>query len=89
MSKSELEKLPNLGAVIVGKLEEVGIRTPEQLRQIGAEQAWLRIRQQVDPGECLSSLQALEGAVRGVRWHFLPQEVKDQLKDFYRQEAGK
>ena len=29
-------------------------------------------------------LYALEGAIRGVRWHDLPKEVKDELKAFHR-----
>lgn len=86
---SGLEELPNLGAVMVQKLKAAGIETPEQLRAVGAKQAWKQIRAQADPGICLSALQALEGAVRGVRWHSLPPEVKQKLKVFYRVETGK
>jgi hypothetical protein len=25
----------------------------------------------------------LEGAIRGVRWHYLPEEVKNELREFY------
>lgn len=86
---SGLGALPNLGAVMVQKLKAAGIETPEQLRAAGAKQAWKRIRAQADPGICLSALQALEGAVRGVRWHNLPSEVKQDLKAFYRAETEK
>lgn len=86
---SRLEELPNLGTVMVQKLKEAGIETPEQLRAMGARQAWRQIRALADPGICLSALQALEGAVRGVRWHDLPPEVKQDLKAFYRAETGK
>ena len=86
---SRLEELPNLGAVMAQKLKEAGIETPEQLRAMGARQAWRQIRALTDPGICLSALQALEGAVRGVRWHDLPPEVKQDLKVFYRAETGK
>ncbi|MBS6511016.1 MAG: TfoX/Sxy family DNA transformation protein, partial [Clostridiales bacterium] len=48
-----------------------------------------QIRRKADPGICLSALQALEGAVRGVRWHSLPSEVKQDLKAFYRAETEK
>ena len=78
---SRLEELPNLGAVMVQKLKEAGIETPEQLGAMGAKLA--------DPGICLSALQALEGAVRGVRWHDLPPEAKQELKAFYQAEKGK
>lgn len=86
---SGLEKLPNLGAVMVQKLKEAGIETPEQLRAMGAKQAWKRIRAGADPGICFSALQALEGAVRGVRWHDLPTGTKQDLKAFYQAEKGK
>lgn len=86
---SRLEELPNLGAVMVQKLKEAGIETPEQLRAMGAKQAWRQIRALADPGICLSALQALEGAVRGVRWHDLPPEAKQELKAFYQAEKGK
>lgn len=86
---SGLEKLPNLGAVMVRKLKEAGIETPEQLRAMGAKQAWRQIRALADPGICLSALQALEGAVRGVRWHDLPPEAKQEMKAFYQAEKGK
>lgn len=86
---SRLEELPNLGAVMVQKLKEAGIETPEQLRAMGAKQAWRQIRALADPGICLSALQVLEGAVRGVRWHDLPPEAKQELKAFYRAETEK
>ena len=56
---------------------------------MGARQAWRQIRALADPGICLSALQALEGAVRGVRWHDLPAEAKQELKAFYQAEKGK
>lgn len=86
---SRLEELPNLGAVMARKLKTAGIEAPEQLRAMGARQAWRQIRALADPLICLSALQALEGAVRGVRWHDLPPEVRQDLKAFYRAETGK
>lgn len=80
---SQLTDLPNIGRVLAQALAQAGIDTPEALRQLGAKEAFIRLRAQ-DPTVCLSKLQALEGAVRGVRWHALPQEVKDELHAFYR-----
>jgi DNA transformation protein len=31
---------------------------------------------------------ALEGAIQGVRWHFLDEGTKKSLKDFYTQHKG-
>lgn len=35
------------------------------------------------PSACYNRLCALEGALRGIRWHDLPDEVKRDLKAFY------
>ncbi|MFR1518867.1 MAG: TfoX/Sxy family protein [Clostridia bacterium] len=78
----ELSSLPNIGEAVAQQLESAGIRTAEQLRQIGSKDAWLKI-QQADPSACLNRLYALEGAVRGVKKSELPPEVKAGLKEFY------
>ena len=40
----ELLKLPNIGKVIESQLNEVGINTYEDLKDYGAEKAWLKIQ---------------------------------------------
>lgn len=40
----ELSKLHNIGDVVEAQLNQVGIFTEAELKRIGAEQAWLRIR---------------------------------------------
>ena len=78
----ELSKLPNIGKVLEQQLLETGIKTAEQLRSAGAKQAWLNIKA-IDPSACYNRLCGWEGAVRGMRWHNLPDDVKKDLKDFY------
>ena len=78
-----LTQLPNIGKVVAEKLIQVGITRPEELRALGSEQSFIRI-QTIDETACLSMLQALEGAVQGIRWHDLPKERKEELKEFYR-----
>lgn len=82
MVMSELEKLPNIGKDTAAQLEAVGIHTADELRAAGSQNAWLAI-QASDPSACYNRLCALEGAIRGIRWHNLPPEVKAALKDFY------
>ena len=79
----ELAKLPNIGKVLERQLEQVGITTEAQLRAVGSKEAWMAIRA-VDPSACLNRLYALEGALRDVRWHDLPSEVKAEWRAFYR-----
>lgn len=78
---SKLTDLPNLGDNAEKQLSEVGIKTPEDLFAIGAEQAWLKV-QTIDPGVCLHMLYALEGAVQGIPKSKLDEGRKQELRDF-------
>lgn len=77
-----LQTLPNIGKVQVKKLNAIGIHTPEQLINEGTEQVFRKLLIN-DPGACLSELSAIEGAIRGIRWHDLPQETKLELKELH------
>lgn len=79
----ELKELPNIGPVLADNLRKIGVDTPEALREMGAEGAWVSIRTQVDPGACLHQLQALAGAVAGVPKKELSPERKAELKRFF------
>ncbi|MDD2303997.1 MAG: TfoX/Sxy family protein [Prolixibacteraceae bacterium] len=79
----KLTEMPNIGKVVAEKLIQVGITTPEELKAVGSEQAFIRL-QTIDETACLSMLQALEGAVQGMRWHNLPRERKEELMEFFR-----
>lgn len=78
----QLANLPNIGKVVEEQLNRVGIKTTEQLVQIGAENAWLKI-QSIDETACIHRLLALEGAIRGIRKTDIPVERKAELKEFY------
>jgi DNA transformation protein and related proteins len=78
----ELCKLTNIGDKLEAQLNEVGIETFDQLKKVGSKQAWLNIKA-IDNSACINRLCALEGAIQGVRWHSLSNEVKDELKVFF------
>lgn len=78
----ELSKLPNIGKAVEEQLNQVGIETYEQLKEAGSKEAWLRIKG-IDDSACINRLCALEGAIQGIRWHNLEDEVKAELKDFF------
>ena len=84
----ELTKLSNIGEKLEHQLNDVGITTFEELKQIGSRETWLRILAR-DPSACLMRLSALEGAIQGVRWHYLDEKTKKSLKVFYHQHKGK
>ena len=79
-----LTDLPNIGPVLAGNLERIGVTDPDRLRSMGAEEAFLRIRAQVDPTACLHQLEALAGAASGVKKSLLPPERKAELKTWFR-----
>jgi len=78
---NDLTSLPNLGKELVQRLHEVGVNTVLELKQMGSEQAFLRLRA-IDPCACFNMLCSLEGAIQGVRWHNLSSERKQELKQF-------
>lgn len=85
---SELSKLPNVGKVLESNLLKVGIETPEQLRNAGAEEAFICICLQVDAGACLHMLYGIQGAIDGLSDKYLPDETKQRLRTFYKKVKG-
>jgi len=77
-----LSAAPNIGKELEQQLNQVGIETAEQLVQVGSKEAWLRIKA-IDDSACINRLYALEGAIQGIRWHHLSDEIKQELKAFF------
>ncbi|MGM9530485.1 TfoX/Sxy family protein [Intestinibacter sp.] len=78
----KLSKLPNIGKVVEAQLNQVGIMTEDDLKSVGARQAWLKI-QEIDESACINRLLALEGAIQGIKKTELSDDVKSDLKEFY------
>ncbi|MGV8907059.1 MAG: TfoX/Sxy family protein [Acetobacterium sp.] len=78
----ELPNLPNIGKEMDKQLRTVGINTPAELVATGSRKAWLRIRA-IDSSACYHRLCGLEGAIQGIRWHYLDENLKKELKSFY------
>ena len=78
----ELSKLQNIGAVVEEQINQVGINTYDQLKEMGSRQAWLKIKA-IDDSACINRLYGLEGAVQGIKKSQLSSEVKAELKEFY------
>jgi DNA transformation protein len=73
-----LEDVVNIGPALAHDLRAVGVADVEQLRDVGAQEAWLRMYA-AGCHDCLSSLLALEGAVRGVRWMQISPDDRDAV----------
>lgn len=78
---SELKSLPNIGKELEKLLIQAEIKSAEELKRVGSENAFIRIKT-IDPTACISKLCALEGAVQGIRWHQLSKNRKLELKEF-------
>lgn len=77
----KLSQRPNIGQVLEDKLMEAEIYTLEQLTEMGAENAFMRLSVE-DNSACYNMICALEGAIQGIRWHQLTKERKEELKQF-------
>lgn len=80
---SSLSDTVNIGKVLSEQLQQVGINTIDKLREVGSENALIRLQSAASEGVCLSKLYALEGAIQNIRWHNLSEERKLELKDFF------
>lgn len=81
--ENSLNTLPNIGKVLSDRLKQVDIKTAEELKALGSENAFIRLLT-VDPTSCLHEFFALEGAVQGIRWHNLDEARKDELRVFHK-----
>lgn len=73
-----LEDVVNIGPALAHDLRAAGVDNLEDLRAIGADEAWIRMHA-AGCHDCLSSLLALEGAVRGVRWMQISADDRDAV----------
>ena len=78
----ELTELPNIGQVLAEKLAAIGVESREHLVTKGSVEAVFEIGE-TDQSACYNMLYALEGAIRGVRWHAIPREERRRLKKEY------
>lgn len=78
---SELTSMMNIGKEMEKKLISVGIDSSEKLVEVGAEEAFLKLKQQY-PQVCLVHLYTLEGAICDIEFNALSESKKKELKEF-------
>jgi DNA transformation protein len=81
----QLADLPNIGPVLAARLKRAGIRTPAQLAALGSVEALCRLTAKAGgdgQAPCPNTLYAVEGAIRGIRWHGMD---KDQRAELWRE----
>ena len=78
---AQLASMRNIGTEIERKLISIGICTAEQLIKTGSKEAFIRLKMQY-PKVCLVHLYTLQGAIDDIEYNQLPNEVKEDLKNF-------
>lgn len=81
-ASAELTACPNIGEKLAAELRRVGIDTFEILSELGSVEAAYRIAGG-KPVTGYNFLYALEGAIKGVRWHALSREERARVKADY------
>lgn len=78
---AELTAMMNIGNEMAKKLTAVGIDSSEKLIDLGAKQAFLKLKE-VYPQVCLVHLYTLEGAIHNIEFNGLTEDKKKELKEF-------
>lgn len=78
---ADLTTLMNIGKEMAGKLKSVGIDSAEGLIDVGAEEAFSRLKAKY-PNVCLVHLYTLEGAIQNVEFNDLSENTKAKLKKY-------
>lgn len=78
---SDLTSMINIGNEMSKRLTAVGIDSSEKLIELGAKQAFLKLKETY-PQVCLVHLYALEGAILNTEFNNLPEEKKKELQEF-------
>jgi len=76
---SELISMVNIGKEMARKLTSVGIESSEKLIDIGAKDAFLRLKQKY-PNVCLVHLYTLEGAIHDIEYNRLSEDTKKGIE---------
>ena len=72
--------LKNIGPFSEKRLAEIGVRTIEDLNEIGPVEAYVRVKRHYPEDTTLLLLYSLQGALMGIHWNAVPQETKDSLR---------
>lgn len=85
--KDDITQLPNIGNRLAKELNDIGITNHDQLMDLGSVETALKLTPIHEV--CINKLYALEGAVQKIRWHSLPSESKQRIKEQYLQTLKK
>jgi DNA transformation protein len=86
---AQLMGLPHIGRELARCLVAAKVSSLDHLKRLGSIQAAMRINPYRPSGSsCRNALFALEGALRGIRWHDLPKADREALWAEYKVRNG-
>ncbi len=71
----ELISMRNIGKELERKLKTIGIKSAEDLKQLGSKETFFRLKKRF-PEICLVHLYTLEGAITNTNFNELSEEIK-------------
>src|SRR5437763_15264213 len=75
-----LARMKNLGPISAARLRAVGIDSPEELKRVGAVEAYLKLRESHPFEISVVFLYALHGAVTDTDWRQLSESTRARLR---------
>lgn len=75
-----IDRLPNLGPYIARRLAEIDVESAEELRALGAVEAYARIKFKFGREISLNALWAIDAALAGIDWRRLSDRRKAELR---------
>ncbi len=78
--KTPISSLKNLAEKSEQQLGEIGIHSAEELRDWGAVEAYVQLKQHFVQGISLNFLYAMEAGLRDIHWQEISQEDKLELQ---------
>ena len=78
---ADLTGMKYIGKEMASKLNGIGIFTAEQLTDLGAKEAFYKLKMQY-PNVCLVHLYTLEGAIQNTEFNSLSEATKADLKKY-------
>ena len=75
-----IESLRNLGGYMARCLADIGVLTTQDLRSMGAVEAYARLKFQFGRGISLNALWAMDAALADIDWRHLADDRKRELK---------
>lgn len=80
VKKKSATKIANFGPVSAGWLAEIGVFALDELREMGAVEAYNRVKALHPDRVSLNFLYGAFAALEGIPWNQIPDEVKADLR---------